>query len=217
MTSIGALGATDAGNLLIGFDPRLGRHVWLHERVRGAPPVAPVIRQLHRPGRLRWLTGRRTGTECWDAYEALDGVPLVGLLVRPRPWREVRRWLADLARECDDGLMDGSLTHVALDRVWITGEGRAKLLDFRVPGAPIASTATSTASADSAQAFLSELAKSALTGRSGDGSTTLGRRVRHTLPLSALTLLDALERRAVPNWSDVVRRDHGTGARSRPR
>ena len=54
---------------------------------------------LKRPGRLGWLGDRRTSTESWDAYEALDGRSLVTLLDRPQPWRAVRTWLADLAQE----------------------------------------------------------------------------------------------------------------------
>ena len=65
------------------------------------PKVAPLIRDLNRPGRLRWLGERRTSTESWDAYEALDGGSLVTLLDRPQPWSAVRAWLADLAQEID--------------------------------------------------------------------------------------------------------------------
>jgi hypothetical protein len=47
----------------------------------------------------------------------------------------VRYWLADLADEISAGEKDGTLPPILeLDRVWITGEGRAKLLDFPAPG-----------------------------------------------------------------------------------
>jgi hypothetical protein len=202
---VGSLGSTGAGTLLVGFDPRLRRRVWLHEVPLDTPSVPPLFRDLNRPGRLRWLAGRRTSTESWDGYEALDGVPLVTLLDRTQPWRVVRPWLADLAHEIDAGLNDGSLGHLGLDRVWITREGRAKLLDFAVPAALRVPTPDSSASATSAQKFLSEVATSALAGYSST-LTDVGRQPRHTLPLSASALLDALARSAIETWSEVVRR-----------
>ena len=200
---VGTLGRTEVGTLLLGFDPRLRRRVWLHEVPPGVPAVEPLIRDLSRPGRLRWLGERRTSTERWDAYEALDGEPLLSLLDRPRTWRVVRHWVADLAQEISAGLSDGSLSRLALDRVWITIQGRAKLLDFQVPGAP--PDWTRLAGAESAQAFLSQVAIRALTG-DASGTTTVSRRFRRTLPLSATALLDALEHQRVESWSDVVRR-----------
>ena len=202
---IGSLGQTDVGTLLVGFDPRLRRRVWLHELPPGAPAVTQLHRDLSRPGRLRWLGGRRTATDSWDAYEALDGKSFVAVLDRPRSWRVVRLWLVDLAREIDAGLRGGSLGRLALDFLWITGDGRAKLLDFRVPGAPLVSSPRSPASAESAQTFLSEVATSALTGHLPRTANEAGQRWRHALPVSASALLAALERNSVSNWSDVVR------------
>ena len=203
---IGTLGATDAGSLLLGFDPRLRRRVWLHELPAETAKVAPLIRDLNRPGRLRWLGDRRTSTESWDAYEALDGRSLVTLLDRPQPWRVVRVWLADLAQEIDGALKDESLGRLSLDRVWITREGRAKLLDFRAPGAPDISAKVSSEPVTSAQTFLSDVATCALSGRLRDlkERTETDRRPRHTLPVSACALLDALDRGQVGNWAEVV-------------
>lgn len=201
---IETVGRTAIGTLSVGYDPRLQRRVWLHELAVGASPVAPLVRDLKRPGRLRWLSDRRTSTERWDAYEALDGLPLLTLLDRPRPWRDVRQWLADLAQEMEAGLSDGSLGRLALDCVWITRDGRAKLLDFQVPGAVAAPGPLVPATAHTAQMFLGELATSALTGSKGL-SSALGQRLRHSLPLSASALLDALAG-PIGNWSDVVQR-----------
>ena len=103
---------------------------------RAQLPWRRSIRDLSRPARLRWLNGRRSTNEAWDAYEALDGVPLATVLGAPRPWRTVRPWLLDLAREIDAGLKDGSITALTIDHVWITRDGYAKLLDFRAPGVP---------------------------------------------------------------------------------
>jgi hypothetical protein len=203
---IGTLGVTDVGSLLLGFDPRLRRRVWLHELRVETAKVAPLIRDLNRPGRLRWLGDRRTSTESWDAYEALDGRSLVTLLDRPQPWRVVRVWLADLAQEIDGALKDESLGRLSLDRVWITREGRAKLLDFRAPGAPDISAKVSSEPVKSAQTFLSDVATCALSGRSRDlkERTETDRRPRQTLPVSASALLDALDRGQVGNWAEVV-------------
>jgi hypothetical protein len=167
--------------------------------------VAPLIRDLNRPGRLRWLGERRTATERWDAYEAPDGEPLLTLLERPRTWGVVRRWVADLAQEIGAGLSDKSLSRVALDRVWITNEGRVKLLDFQVPRAPGDPSRLAWPD-EPAQTFLSRFATSALTGDPRGASTVSRRRLRHTLPLSATELFDALDRHRVDSWSDIVRR-----------
>ena len=92
------------------------------------------MRSLGRVGRLRWLTGKRSPEENWDAFEALNGQPFLELIEHPQPWSEVRYWLHDLATEISAAEKDGTLPELALDRVWITGEGRAKLLDFPAPG-----------------------------------------------------------------------------------
>jgi uncharacterized RDD family membrane protein YckC len=201
---VGTLGSTDAGTLLVGFDPRLLRRVWLHEVPLERPSVPPLLRDLNRKGRLRWLAGRRTPSESWDAYEALDGM-LVTLLDRPQPWRAVRSWLVDLAEEIDAGSNDGSLGPLGLDRVWITRDGRAKLLDFAGPAAPSVSTPMSNLSATSAQRFLSEVATSGLAGRANT-SIAAGLQRPYMLPLSASALLDALAHSNIETWSEVVRR-----------
>jgi uncharacterized RDD family membrane protein YckC len=202
---IGKLGDTETGALLLGFDPRLRRPVWLHQLPFGTPAVAPVIRDLSRPARLRWLGGRRTATDNWDAYEALDGEPLKTQLDRTESWDVVRVWLADLAREIDAGLRDGSLNRLALDRIWIAGDGHAKLLDFRVPGVEPEPTSISRISLKSAQEFFAGVATRALAGQAHPAST-VGSWPRHQVPSSALATLDALGHGMVESWSDVVRR-----------
>ena len=63
--------------VLLAYDEVLHRHVWIHVRPLGSPAVAPARRDLARPGRLRWLSGKRTPMECWDAYDAPEGMPFV--------------------------------------------------------------------------------------------------------------------------------------------
>jgi hypothetical protein len=95
------------------------------------------MRSVGRVGRLRWLTGRRSTGENWDAFEAVAGRALAGLIQAPQPWRQVRFWLFDLANEISAAEKDGTLPPVlAMDRVWITDDGRAKLLNFPAPGLP---------------------------------------------------------------------------------
>ena len=117
-----------------GLRPEAPARVWLHAVPPGTPPVPVPLRNLGRVGRLRWLTGKRSAEENWDAFEALNGRPFVEMTGSPQPWREVRYWLYDLATEISAAEREGALPELVFDRIWITGEGRAKLLDFPGPG-----------------------------------------------------------------------------------
>jgi uncharacterized RDD family membrane protein YckC len=120
---------------ILAYDTRLLRRIWIHCVPIGTPPVSAAMRNLGRIGRLRWLTGARSETENWDAFEAVTGQSLPSVLNAPLPWEHVRYWLLDLAEELSAAAKDDSLPeHLDLERVWITGEGRAKLLDFPAPG-----------------------------------------------------------------------------------
>jgi len=169
---------------LLGYDIRLLRKVWIRTVPAGTPPVPPPLRNLGRVGRLRWLAGRRSAEENWDAFEALSGQPLLRLLqekpqsgqdagpaATPQPWAQVRFWLCDLATELSAAQKDGTLPpRLDLDCVWITGDGRAKLLDFPAPGAPAPAADASPPpppmpnNAD-APRFLGQIAAAALEGR----------------------------------------------------
>lgn len=131
-----SLGTTPGGDWLLGYDLRLLRHVWIRVVPPGTPPVPLHLRNIGRIGRLRWLTGRRTADESWDAFEAPRGQPLLRKIERqPQPWAQVRFWLQDLAAELNAALKDGTFPQgLALERVWISEEGRAKILDFGPPG-----------------------------------------------------------------------------------
>jgi eukaryotic-like serine/threonine-protein kinase len=121
---------------LLGFDLRLLRRVWVRQVSAGTPPVRGEVRNVGRVGRLRWLNGRRSEVENWDAFEALTGQPLLRVIERRQSWKQVRFWLDDVARELNAAQKDGSMPlTLALDRIWVTSEGQAKLLDFPVPGA----------------------------------------------------------------------------------
>jgi len=150
--------------ILLGYDTRLLRKVWIRKQPPGTAPIPAMQRDLTRKGRLHWLAARRSAEECWDAYEAVAGQPLVSLLGAPQPWKSVRFWLLDLAEELDAARLDRSSPDTfGLDRVWITAEGRAKLFDFP---APAKNRAGGKSSNPSAQQFLSQVAYAGLAGRS---------------------------------------------------
>ena len=152
------LGETSNGRLWLGFDPALHRSVWIQVPAAGTPPVAPSRRDAQRPGRLRWLAGKRSADEAWDAYEAPGGGALADFAVKPQPWRVVRYWLKDLIEEANDGAQTDA--GLALDRVWIAADGRALLLDFPAPGA----RNTTDAEPLRPQTFLSQVAGMVLGG-----------------------------------------------------
>jgi uncharacterized RDD family membrane protein YckC/peroxiredoxin len=162
---LGDLGRSGDAEMLLGYDARLLRKVWLRKVAPGTPPLAPALCHLSRPGRLRWLNGKRSDDDCWDAYEASAGQPLLNLVSTKQDWEKVRFWLLDLAGELKAGEKDGSLPAVlSLDRVWVGADGRAKLLDFPAPGndSPAAVEPPRPASP---QEFLRQAGLSALEGR----------------------------------------------------
>ncbi len=55
------VGETGGGRLLIGIDPILRRHVWIHEVPPGTPPVDATRRDVSRPGRLVLARGAPIG------------------------------------------------------------------------------------------------------------------------------------------------------------
>ncbi len=163
---IAPLCRTKCDSLWLGYDETLRRPLWIHRLPAGAPPVSAQRRAIARPGRLRWLSGERTDSENWDAYEAVDGQPFVVEFAGRELWANVRLWLNDLAEEYRAGLEDGTLpTIITPDRIWITNGGRAVLLDFPCPGdeklqSPL--QLSTPPSVDSMQCFLNEVAEVAL-------------------------------------------------------
>ncbi len=181
-----------------GYDLRLLRRVLLRMVPVGTPPLPPRLRQITRPGRLRWLTGRRDALENWDAFEGSGGQALLKLAEHPQPWSRVRFWLHDLAVELSAAEKDGTPPLVlALDRVWITRDGRAKLFDCDAPGigagtvsSRVVSSGTQSAQAADARNFVQHVAAVALAGRAKEGAEV--RAVPGILPLHARQFLDVL-------------------------
>jgi len=197
---------TDGEEFALAYDMKLLRKVWIRISTSEQPPVSEAIRSLGRPGRLRWLNGRRSESECWDAYEAPSGKPLVNLLGQRQPWHLVRYWLFDLATELNAGLKDGSLPAVlALDRIWITADGRAKLLDFPAPGVdaqtPLLKSSPITGKDfASVRCFLNQVAIAALESRAVDSTEAAAQTVAVPLAVRAKTLLDKLPAMSGPEF-----------------
>jgi hypothetical protein len=182
----------DVDRVLLAYDQILRRHVWIHVMPLGAPAVAPARRDLARPGRLRWLTGKRTPVECWDAYDAPEGIPFVTIGPDRRSWSAARFWLLDVARELEAIVADHADVALDPEHVWITESGRAMLLDFRCPGLlpPHSATAVRPPSqretTDRPWAFVRLMA-------------TVSLRNTGPLPLHAHAFLTQLEQRRFPS------------------
>jgi uncharacterized RDD family membrane protein YckC len=129
-TVVAAIGNAGAGRLFAGYDPVLRRRVWIRTVPPGTPPIAPARRDISRVTRLHWLTGRRSATENWDAFEAPSGGPLLKRNEASLDWTAARVVLADLLHEFAAALKEGSLPPLGLGRLWMRADGRTVLLDF---------------------------------------------------------------------------------------
>ncbi len=87
------------GQWIFARDEALDRRVWIRPVPPGTPAIAGKRRDACRTGRLRWLTGRRSAEENWDAYEAPDGAPLAVQIARNRTgFRLTTRGASHVAR-----------------------------------------------------------------------------------------------------------------------
>ena len=129
-------GAADEGRLYVAFDPALRRRVWIQTHSTGTLMISAGRRDVSRVGRLRWLTGKRSDEENWDAFEAPDGDALSAHPNRTgrTSWPTMKLWLTDLANELHAAIQEGTLPNLALDRIWIRSDGRLVLLDFPATG-----------------------------------------------------------------------------------
>jgi hypothetical protein len=183
--------------LLLAFDPALRRNIWIHLRPLTAEPLDPVRRDLSRPARLRWLNGGQTDSHRWEAYEAPTG----GVLSKAH-WSSVRFWLLDLAEELRAGIEEpATAAPLGLDRVWITGAGRAMLLDFPTTTSDVLDIATM-------QSFLAQVADAALDPAypaSLDGKAFIAALKRQTFDraefvIGNLSVLVSKPAEVVPAW-----------------
>ena len=181
-------------HLIVGFDPVLRRKVWIHVVPPHARPIDAVRRDLSRPGRLHWLTGRRNGTTNWDAFEAPDGESLsTALQGAVPPWSTLKSWLLDLCGELVAAARDGSMPALRLDRLWVRDDDRLVLLDFPAPGVSRDEAARASADLSPVQ-LLSAVAERST--RAVSGSSAL-------MPLSARMLLRSWSSQTPPSLSDT--------------
>jgi hypothetical protein len=184
------LWTTAEAEVLLGFDDRLRRSVWIHRMEPGAPTLPGHERDVLRPTRLTWLAGRRTDAEAWDVFEAPDGEPLTDLLSRGQwPWATVRLWLLDLSREFAADQQARGSALLSLHGVWVNPAGRAWFVT--VPRVQQTSDPPPACSA-TVQTFLADLATRAVGQPFG------------CLPTSARKFLSSLQRVEFGSVSEVT-------------
>jgi len=123
------------GTVLLGFDPILQRRVWVCVREVAAPEISTVRRDLSVPYRLRWLNSKRSVSESWDVYEALEGSSLSHTASSNICWEVARTWLQELTEAAVFNLENlGSSEGFRSDKIWITPGGHLVILDFVAPG-----------------------------------------------------------------------------------
>jgi hypothetical protein len=199
--------------LILGYDEKLRRKMWIHVLAAGAPALPDSRRDVTRQGRLRWVNGKRTPEISWDAYEALEGSAFLHYISKRNSWILVRRWLIEIIEEIETGLKDRSLlSSVGLDRIWITPKRRAKLLDFPAPGLDpgmklpeSGETAEDVTSMRSIRIFLKQMALSALEGiPRGFDDARMGM-PSVPLPLQVRTLMKTLHTEKDASLEDLAR------------
>ena len=95
----------------LGTDPALRRKVWIAERPATFPELPESRRRVARSTRLRWITSGLEANHRWDAFLALDSLPVteMHLIQSSIDWKTMRRGLLDLAREVSpDSALRGS-------------------------------------------------------------------------------------------------------------
>lgn len=137
----------DDSAVLVAWDSSMQRSVWIVPQPTGAPEVSQDRRDLARLTRLRWVAGRRSPAENWDAYEAPSGESLSSRINREVAWDVLQGWMLDLtdellAAEADRtmpaGLNAGTLWVTSADRIVIPESALAATGEPASPGDPVA-------------------------------------------------------------------------------
>jgi eukaryotic-like serine/threonine-protein kinase len=197
----GTLWKTADAELALAFDSALRRKVWIHLAARGTA-AGEARRDLSRAARLRWLDGGVANGASWNAYEALEGAPLLAITQRPHSWNSVRFWLLDLAEECSAAAeRPESAPVLALDRLWITASGHAVVLEFPAPGLVVAPGSLPIKCTDSkeVQEFLATVARMALNGSAASEAPGAS-----LIPLHARQFLTSLAQRSFDEARFIV-------------
>ena len=196
------LAVEESSELLLAYDTKLLRRVWLCRRSHESAPVLEAIRNLSRPGRLRWLANGVEGDTVWDAYEAPRGVALVDALQEQPNWPSIRYWLSDLAEELRVASDEGTLPEtVSLNRLWVGSDGRLKILDFAAPAvtadtAEVLAVSSDSASKESYIRFVADVSRFA--------TAPMKRKLRKQPLLVPLSARSAIEHLASATSLDVI-------------
>ncbi len=130
---MGAYGGSSDVYVLEGKDRNLARPVWLYSSQASLQRGNQQRANVNRPTRQRWLEhGEQEGLH-WQAVEAIDGGPVMGLIDAQGviPWEAGSELLPDLADELLAALADGTLPeHMSLDQLWLDRSGGLRLVDF---------------------------------------------------------------------------------------
>jgi len=115
-----------------GVDSELNRKVWLHVNEDAATTPNEQRIMLTRTTRQRWLDGGVTDGVRWDAFEAIEGLPIQAVCASSCDvgWPEYRQLLIDVTEELKTAIGDGTLPEsLSLPQVWMDRNGHAKLID----------------------------------------------------------------------------------------
>jgi hypothetical protein len=203
ITAIGPYEVTgalaSAPHVLSGVDAALRRPVWIVRHSIGTAPLDERERQAIRSGTARWIGGRRTEHDAWDAYASTTGVALRERLAHPFEWRELQAWLSDLVDELIARTEDRDATlPTSIDRILISEEGHAIVVPFvfDASGTPIGHAGTNESpppTTASTPTLLRELAAQVMQ-QTNPATAAADPRItsRASWPLSATTLLAQL-------------------------
>jgi hypothetical protein len=197
----GAFRWDEQANILLGFDPVLGRQVVLWLRHRDEPALNQARREVNRTTRLRWLAAGPFSVFQWDGFVAPGGCPLPALIEAngPMRWRQAHPFLLELTDELLRSLREGTLPpRLDPSLVWLRPDGQVILVDMPLTkpaetlpaNGPAAPPAKKVAPVDQALDLLARVAVLCLEGRAPQQQ--LPSHVSAPLPLSARTTLHEL-------------------------
>ena len=123
---------TPETTVYLGVDTQLKRNVWVHlcEDANCGPSEQRI--HLSRTARQRWLDGGISDGKRWDAFEAVDGLPLQTLIAsrHQADWPDYRKLMQDVAEELQIALKDGTIPEsLSLPQIWLDRSGNAKIID----------------------------------------------------------------------------------------